>query len=110
MDESKPDDGAPSSEKDSTVPAEDVQGRSSSEPKPEPTEDGKIPTTDKEDEPFKVEEEQEEEESRDWLDLPMLDKLDSLYLLTEWQFQNPQRVRQLMKDDDDAANWVCPLL
>ena len=61
--------------------------------------------------PPKIEEEEEEgeeetEESKDWLELPMLDKLDSMHLLTEWQFQNPYRLRQLMKDDDDMANWV----
>ncbi|KAA1467392.1 hypothetical protein DENSPDRAFT_240651 [Dentipellis sp. KUC8613] len=45
------------------------------------------------------------QESKDWLQLPMLEKLDSLWLLTEWQFQKPQRVRQLMRDDDDTAQW-----
>lgn len=46
-------------------------------------------------------------ESQDWLDLPMLTKLDSIHLLTEWQFQNPQRFRTIMKDDDEVALWVC---
>lgn len=46
------------------------------------------------------------EESKNWLDLPMLVKLDSMHLLTEWQFHNPQRVRTLMKDDDEGALWV----
>ncbi|KAH9941354.1 hypothetical protein B0H21DRAFT_811643 [Amylocystis lapponica] len=46
-----------------------------------------------------------EEESKDWLELPMLDKLDSLHLLTEWQFQNSQRLRTMMKDDDEGAQW-----
>ncbi|TFY54256.1 hypothetical protein EVG20_g9778, partial [Dentipellis fragilis] len=45
------------------------------------------------------------QESKDWLQLSMLEKLDSMWLLTEWQFQKPQRVRQLMKDDDDTAQW-----
>ncbi|TFK40094.1 hypothetical protein BDQ12DRAFT_680331 [Crucibulum laeve] len=40
-----------------------------------------------------------------WLDLPMLAKLDSMHLLTEWQFQNPTRLRQLMKSDDESASW-----
>ncbi len=106
MDESKPEEGPHSDEKQSGEPsAENAQGESASEPKTEPVEDGKVPATDKEDEPSKTEDEPQEE-SRDWLDLPMLDKLDSLHLLTEWQFQNPHRVRQIMKDDDDAANWV----
>ncbi|KAJ3757319.1 hypothetical protein EV360DRAFT_46251 [Lentinula raphanica] len=46
-----------------------------------------------------------EMESKDWLALPMLEKLDSLHLLTEWQFQSPMRVRTLMKSDDDQASW-----
>ncbi|KAK0193587.1 hypothetical protein F5146DRAFT_925694 [Armillaria mellea] len=51
------------------------------------------------------EEEQEEEESRDWLELSMLEKLDSMHLLMEWQFQNSTRLRTLMKSDDDLATW-----
>ncbi|KAJ7671700.1 hypothetical protein DFH06DRAFT_122957 [Mycena polygramma] len=50
-------------------------------------------------------EEEEEQESKDWLDLPMSAKLDSMHLLTEWQFQNPTRLRTLMKSDDDDATW-----
>lgn len=46
------------------------------------------------------------EESKNWLDLPMLEKLSCMHLLTEWQFHNPQRVRTLMKDDDEGAAWV----
>ncbi|KAK0480265.1 hypothetical protein IW261DRAFT_1477011 [Armillaria novae-zelandiae] len=47
----------------------------------------------------------QEEESRDWLELSMLEKLDSMHLLMEWQFQNATRLRTLMKSDDDLANW-----
>ena len=47
-----------------------------------------------------------EEESKDWLSLPMLTKLDSLHLLTEWQFHNVNRLRTIMKDDDEAAQWA----
>ncbi|KAJ7017514.1 hypothetical protein C8F04DRAFT_1085451 [Mycena alexandri] len=50
-------------------------------------------------------EEEEPEESRDWLDLPMLAKLDSMHLLTEWQFQNATRLRTMMKSDDEDATW-----
>ncbi|KAJ7510268.1 hypothetical protein B0H11DRAFT_1958230 [Mycena galericulata] len=50
-------------------------------------------------------EDEERPESKDWLDLPMLEKLDSMHLLTEWQFQNPTRLRTLMKSDDDDATW-----
>ncbi|KAH9999208.1 hypothetical protein BJV74DRAFT_176427 [Russula compacta] len=46
-----------------------------------------------------------EEESKDWLTLPMLTKLDSLHLLTEWQFHNVNRLRTIMKDDDETAQW-----
>jgi len=42
----------------------------------------------------------------DWLDLPMVKKLDSLHTLMEWQFQNPNRLRTQMKDDDEDAQWV----
>ena len=47
-----------------------------------------------------------EEESKDWLTLPMLTKLDSLHLLTEWQFHNVNRLRTIMKDDDETAQWA----
>ena len=46
------------------------------------------------------------EESKDWLSLPMLTKLDSLHLLTEWQFHNVNRIRTIMRDDDETAQWV----
>lgn len=48
----------------------------------------------------------DEVESKNWLDLSMLEKLDSLHLVTEWQFQNPHRLRSLMKDDGDHGLWV----
>ena len=47
-----------------------------------------------------------QEESKDWLTLPMLSKLDSLHLLTEWQFHNTNRFRTIMKDDDETAQWA----
>jgi hypothetical protein len=47
-----------------------------------------------------------EEESKDWLTLPMLAKLDSLHLLTEWQFHNVNRLRTIMRDDDETAQWA----
>ena len=46
------------------------------------------------------------EESKDWLTLPMLTKLDSLHLLTEWQFHNVNRIRTIMKSDDETAQWA----
>ncbi|KAL0954712.1 hypothetical protein HGRIS_003666 [Hohenbuehelia grisea] len=46
-----------------------------------------------------------EEPPKDWLELPMLTKLGSLHLLTEWQFHNPTRLRTLMKSDDENAEW-----
>ncbi|KNZ72071.1 hypothetical protein J132_04352 [Termitomyces sp. J132] len=48
---------------------------------------------------------EEPEESKDWLELPMLTKLDSMHLLTEWQFQNSTRLRMLMRSDDENASW-----
>jgi hypothetical protein len=47
-----------------------------------------------------------QEESKDWFTLPMLTKLDSLHLLTEWQFHNVNRFRSIMKDDDETAQWA----
>lgn len=48
----------------------------------------------------------EQRVSKNWLDLSMLEKLDSMHLLTEWQFHNPNRVRTMMKTDDETATWV----
>ncbi|KAH7884569.1 hypothetical protein F5I97DRAFT_1929415 [Phlebopus sp. FC_14] len=45
------------------------------------------------------------EKQINWLDLPMLTRLDSLHTLTEWQFHNPHRVRSQMRDDDETAQW-----
>ncbi|KAH0833157.1 hypothetical protein J3R83DRAFT_12183 [Lanmaoa asiatica] len=45
------------------------------------------------------------EKQVDWLDLSMLAKLESLHTLAEWQFQNPHRLRQQMKTDDEQATW-----
>lgn len=50
---------------------------------------------------------EEPEESKDWFELPMLTKLDSMHLLMEWQFHNPTRLRTLMRSDDEDASWVC---
>ncbi|KAI0956478.1 hypothetical protein AcV7_006869 [Taiwanofungus camphoratus] len=59
----------------------------------------------KEDTVESVQENEEQEESKDWCDLPMLVKLDSLHFLIEWQCQNPHRLRSIMKDDDEGAQW-----
>ncbi|KAG5641076.1 hypothetical protein DXG03_006066 [Asterophora parasitica] len=53
----------------------------------------------------KINDAEEQEESKNWLDLPMLVKLESMHLLTEWQFQNPTRLRTLMRNDDENASW-----
>lgn len=47
-----------------------------------------------------------EEEPIAWSDLPIESKLDVLYQVTEWPFNNPTRVRGLMNDDDNYAYWV----
>ncbi|KAI0683392.1 hypothetical protein BC835DRAFT_1296068 [Cytidiella melzeri] len=44
-------------------------------------------------------------ESKDWAQLTMKDRLEALHMLTEWQFDNPHRLRQQMKDDGDAGHW-----
>jgi hypothetical protein len=49
---------------------------------------------------------QDASELRDWHDLPMLLKLDSMNILVEWMFHNPHRIRFIMKDDDETAQWV----
>jgi len=55
----------------------------------------------------------EQQKSMDWFDLSMLEKLESMHALTEWQFHNPTRLRMIMKSDDELALWVsssCPEL
>ncbi|TFK70279.1 hypothetical protein BDN72DRAFT_877858 [Pluteus cervinus] len=43
---------------------------------------------------------------KDWNVLPLLTKLDSLYLVTEWLFQNPTRIKTLMRvEEEDAVAW-----
>jgi hypothetical protein len=42
----------------------------------------------------------------DWSSLSMDQKLESLHTLVEWQFQNPTRLRTIMKSDDESASWV----
>lgn len=44
--------------------------------------------------------------SIDWFELPMLAKLESMHTIAEWQFQNPTRLRMVMKSDDEFATWV----
>lgn len=46
----------------------------------------------------------------EWSELDMNQKLDAMHTLVEWQFQNPLRLRQIMKSDDELASWVCCLL
>ncbi|KAF4614064.1 hypothetical protein D9613_007673 [Agrocybe pediades] len=48
---------------------------------------------------------QEEEKTRNWFDLPVREKLESMHTLVEWQFQNPTRLRTIMKSDDEFASW-----
>lgn len=54
-----------------------------------------------------IEEEKPEAEPIDWADLSMLEKLDSIHTVTEWHFQNPLRLRSVMRSDDEYASWVC---
>ena len=48
----------------------------------------------------------EKDISINWLQLPMLSKLESMHTLIEWQFQHPTRLRNIMKSDDELALWV----
>ncbi|EJD06674.1 uncharacterized protein FOMMEDRAFT_144617 [Fomitiporia mediterranea MF3/22] len=59
---------------------------------------------------IKDDEESENEQNaqgsiKDWAELSMLEKLDSIHLVTEWHFQNPLRLRSIMRSDDDNASW-----
>lgn len=47
-----------------------------------------------------------EDEAKDWIDLSMLDKLESIHTVAEWHFQNPLKLRQIMRSDDEDASWV----
>lgn len=53
-----------------------------------------------------VNDEGEQQTSKNWFELPMLEKLESMHTLVEWQFQNPTRLRTIMKSDDEFASWV----
>ena len=60
---------------------------------------------------FEVEKEQSPEiakvqPSRDWADLSMMEKLECMHTVMEWHFQNPLRLRTLMRSDDEYASWV----
>jgi hypothetical protein len=64
-------------------------------------------------EPPSAEDNQEQDEDDkavaqavEWSDLDMNQKLDAMHTLVEWQFQNPLRLRQIMKSDDELASWV----
>lgn len=48
----------------------------------------------------------EPDDSKDWAQLSMLEKLESLHTLAEWHFQTPLRLRSMMRSDDDIASWV----
>jgi len=54
-------------------------------------------------------EDHHQQNSIDWFDLPMIAKLESMHTVAEWQFQNPTKLRTIMKSDDEFASWVCPL-
>lgn len=54
---------------------------------------------------------EERPESLDWRDLPMLTKLESMHTVMEWHFSSlqnnqPPRIRQVMKSDDEHGSWV----
>jgi len=87
---------------------EDLHQSPSGSVEPEQT-DSRAPSEDKTceglaDEPDEV----GSPELRDWHDLPMLSKLDSINLLIGWMFHNPHRIRSIMRDDGETAQWVRP--
>ncbi|KAH6913234.1 hypothetical protein BKA70DRAFT_1558612 [Coprinopsis sp. MPI-PUGE-AT-0042] len=51
------------------------------------------------------EDEKDVPQTVEWSELDMNQKLDAMHTLVEWQFQNPLRLRQIMKSDDDLASW-----
>lgn len=53
---------------------------------------------------------EEPRRQKDWSELTMLEKLESLHTLAEWHFMNPTRLRLLMRSDDEYANWVYSFL
>lgn len=48
----------------------------------------------------------EVEQPKDWTDLSMLEKLNVMHTLIEWHFQNPLKLRNTMRNDDEHASWV----
>lgn len=54
-------------------------------------------------------EENPEDLSKDWRELDMLTKLESMHTVQEWLFWGTQpRIRQIMRSDDEHASWVSP--
>lgn len=49
---------------------------------------------------------EDQRRQKDWSELTMLEKLESMHTLAEWHFMNPTRLRSLMRSDDEYANWV----
>lgn len=49
----------------------------------------------------------EPDDTRNWTELTMLEKLNSIHTVIEWHFQAPMRLRTIMRSDDDNASWVC---
>ncbi|KAL5485769.1 hypothetical protein ACEPAI_6810 [Sanghuangporus weigelae] len=42
---------------------------------------------------------------KDWANLSMLEKLESIRTVIEWHFQSPLRLRSIMRSDDETASW-----
>ncbi|KAH7106397.1 hypothetical protein BKA62DRAFT_825933 [Auriculariales sp. MPI-PUGE-AT-0066] len=55
--------------------------------------------------PFPTESPDELEYSWDWFSLDSHGKMDSLHTVCEWFFQTSHRIRHLMRDDDETAQW-----
>jgi len=87
---------------------EDPQQSPSGSVEPEQTDSRALSEDKTREEPADEPDEVVSPELRDWHDLPMLSKLDSINLLIEWMFHNPHRIRSIMRDDDETAQWVSP--
>jgi hypothetical protein len=49
---------------------------------------------------------EEMQEIIEWTSLSLQLRINALYDMCEWQFQNPTRLRVNMKADDEYATWV----
>ena len=105
-DESTPQTPLPNSTENAEAPSQAAEGTETPQKKVEDEDEAVIDDAVKMENGVDAQTIPPPDEPKDWFELPLLTKLDTLHLLTEWQFQNPHRLRTIMKDDGDAAQWV----